>query len=149
MMSDVHSVLADFARRGIRLIPSPPNVIVEPASLLTDEDRQAIRQRKAELLAVLTPQPDSTPADPASQALAITRRLKTYVLPTGRIPAAKVIVERLRPLLDGQLDIAEALPALRVVEAELKAQGAQPDPELAAAVELVNGTFQTARLVKV
>ncbi|SRR5579884_560169 len=53
-MGDIDSLLAGFARRGIRLIPSPPHVIVEPASLLTDQDRQAIRQRKAELLAALT-----------------------------------------------------------------------------------------------
>jgi hypothetical protein len=51
---DVNAVLADFAYRGIRLIPDPPKLIVEPASRLTDRDRAAIREHKPALLAVLT-----------------------------------------------------------------------------------------------
>jgi hypothetical protein len=88
--------------------------------------------------------------DPASEALAILKHLKGYTLPEGRIPAARAISERLRPLLAGpELDPTEALATLRTAEGELTALGAIPDPELANAVSLVTAAFPGAGLIEV
>ena len=46
----VQVLIDDLSQRGIRLIPEPPKLIVEPASKLTDADRALIRQHKDELL---------------------------------------------------------------------------------------------------
>src|SRR5262245_12593150 len=46
-------VMCELAARGMRLSVSGAAVRVEPASTLTDEDRQQIRSRKAEILAYL------------------------------------------------------------------------------------------------
>jgi len=51
---NAEALIADFERRGIRLIPDPPKLAVEPASRLTDADCAAIRAHKAELLALLS-----------------------------------------------------------------------------------------------
>jgi len=51
---DAQALIANLSRRGIRLIPNPPKLSVEPASKLTDQDREAIRTAKPELLALLT-----------------------------------------------------------------------------------------------
>ncbi len=53
-MSDAVSLVESLSRRGIRLTPNPPKLTVEPASKLTDADREAIRQHKPALLALLT-----------------------------------------------------------------------------------------------
>lgn len=53
---NAEALIVDFRRRGIRLIPNPPKLSVEPASKLTDEDRKAIRQHKAAILARLAAQ---------------------------------------------------------------------------------------------
>jgi hypothetical protein len=53
---NLEALIADFTRRGIRLIADPPKLIVEPASKLTDEDRQVIRAIKPALLAYLQAQ---------------------------------------------------------------------------------------------
>src|SRR6266849_5865671 len=50
---DAYGLLSDFRARGIRLIPNPPRLTVEPASRLTDVDRAAIRAAKSELLRLL------------------------------------------------------------------------------------------------
>jgi hypothetical protein len=50
---NVEAIIADLTQRGIRLIPDPPKLGVEPASKLTDADRKAIRAHKSELLTVL------------------------------------------------------------------------------------------------
>jgi hypothetical protein len=55
---DAHQLLNDFHIRGIRLIPEGHNLAVEPASRLTDTDREAIRQAKPELLRLLAPAPE-------------------------------------------------------------------------------------------
>jgi hypothetical protein len=78
------------------------------------------------------------------EALAIVRRLKTYVLPVGRVRAARAVVQRLWPLLQPCQSPKEVLLAVRTVEAELKMLGAYPEPELAATVELINGAFPGA-----
>ena len=49
----VEALIADFNRRGIRFIPNPPKLVVEPASRLTEWDRALIRAYKAEMLAML------------------------------------------------------------------------------------------------
>lgn len=51
---DMETLIKDFSRRGIRLLPDPPKLAVEPAELLTDADREVIRRHKVELLALLT-----------------------------------------------------------------------------------------------
>src|ERR1700730_17092501 len=50
---DARALIEDFSRRGIRLIPNPPRLTVEPASRLSDADRAAIRASKPELLRIL------------------------------------------------------------------------------------------------
>ena len=52
-MPDAELLLTDFAARGIRLFPAGDNIIAEPASRLTDADRQAIRANKNDLIAYL------------------------------------------------------------------------------------------------
>jgi hypothetical protein len=47
-------LIAEFHQRGIRLIPEPPKLAVEPASKLTGIDRERIRKHKADLLALLS-----------------------------------------------------------------------------------------------
>jgi hypothetical protein len=46
-------IIADLGQRGIRLTPAGDGIAVEPASRLTDADRQAIRAHKVELLTLL------------------------------------------------------------------------------------------------
>jgi uncharacterized Zn finger protein (UPF0148 family) len=50
---DVHALFTELSKRGIRLIPNPPKLIAVPAAKLTDEDCEAIRHHKADLLALL------------------------------------------------------------------------------------------------
>jgi hypothetical protein len=47
-------LVENLTRRGIRLIPAPPKLIVEPAELLTDADCEAIRAAKPALMRLLT-----------------------------------------------------------------------------------------------
>jgi hypothetical protein len=47
-----------------------------------------------------------------------------------------------------ELHPAEALAALKTTEAELTALGGSYDPDLAAAIGLVNGVFPGARLIR-
>jgi hypothetical protein len=51
---NVQSIIGEFGRREILLVPDGDGLIVEPASKLTDQDRQLIRQYKTELLRVLS-----------------------------------------------------------------------------------------------
>jgi hypothetical protein len=92
------------------------------------------------------------------EALALLQRLKCYTVPAGRMPAAREIAERCASWLvrrdDGEPvseadDAASILAVLRDIERELIAIGSSPDPELAEAVEIVQGTFLDARLVKI
>ncbi len=137
---DAQALVQDLTSRGIKLVPNGSKLTVQPASRLTNQDREAIREHKPALLALAT----------ADQALALLNRLKTYTLPAGRMPAARAIVERLRPLLEASdLDPAAALTTLQSIETELTALGAAPDRELAEAVGLVTLAFPGARLVAV
>jgi hypothetical protein len=47
------TLLADLGRRGIRLTPDGFDLIVEPASKLTSQDRELIREHKPAILATL------------------------------------------------------------------------------------------------
>ena len=137
---DAQALVRDFTSRGIKLFPNGSKLTVQPASRLTNEDRDAIRQHKLALLAWAV----------ADQALALLNRLKTYTLPAGRMEAARAIAERLRPLLAApELDPRAALAALQAMEAELTALGGVYDPELSDAVGLVNGAFPGVRLIGV
>lgn len=46
-------ILEECSQRGIRLSPHADKLVIEPASRLTDELRQAIRSAKAEILRLL------------------------------------------------------------------------------------------------
>ena len=46
----VQSLIVTLSRKGVRLIPDGDGLVVEPASRLTDAEREAIRTHKAELL---------------------------------------------------------------------------------------------------
>src|SRR5262245_16678586 len=58
-------LLADLARRGFTVRAVAGSISVIPASRLTPGDREAIRERRAELLAILSP------AEPWDQKTAI------------------------------------------------------------------------------
>jgi hypothetical protein len=51
--STAPALLADFARRGFTLRAASGRLSVSPASALTAADREAVRQRRDELLALL------------------------------------------------------------------------------------------------
>jgi hypothetical protein len=53
-MNAAASLITEFHQRGIRLIPNPPKLAVEPASRLTDSDRERLRRYKPDLLALLS-----------------------------------------------------------------------------------------------
>src|SRR5690242_6229805 len=50
---NVESLIADLSRRGIRLIAEGDSLIVEPASKLTNQNREFIRHHKPGILAKL------------------------------------------------------------------------------------------------
>jgi hypothetical protein len=92
---------------------------------------------------VVQKQPDK------AAALALLERLKAYMLPSGRMAAARIIVERLRPMLaaNTDIDLVEAAALLADIEAELNQLGGRCDVELAEAIAVVTRTFPGARLV--
>jgi hypothetical protein len=88
------------------------------------------------------------PGYPIGIALTIIQRLRGYVLPAGRMPAARAIAARLRPLrASADLDLADTVRRLIEVEDELTRLGGRFDPELAAAIEVVTRTFPGSKLV--
>jgi hypothetical protein len=52
---DAQTLITSLAARGITLIPDGNSLIARPRERLTDADRDAIRQRKADLLTYLRP----------------------------------------------------------------------------------------------
>jgi hypothetical protein len=52
---DARLLLEDLASRGIHVEPRGEQLVVEPASTLTDNDRDLLRQLKPDLLELLTP----------------------------------------------------------------------------------------------
>ncbi len=156
---DVQTLVASFQARGVRLIPNGPRLTVEPASKLTDADRQVIRARKAELLAHLRAEQEEAEIDrraqadaehehaTADKALALLNRLKCFTLPAGRMPAARELALWLEPLKNA--DPRTILTALQGFERELIGLGVAVDPELLEAVAIIERTFPGARLVEV
>jgi hypothetical protein len=156
-------VLGELRNRGIRVEPRPTgNLYLAPKNRLTRELVERVRAHKPAILAHLRAMQDQAENDrradadakqdrrAADEALALLNRLKCYSLPAGRMPAARVVAERLRPLLTTPaLDSRQALGALQAVEAELTALGAAPDRELAEAVAMVERTFPGALLAEV
>ena len=140
-------LLTELRAASIRVIEPRPNgnLYLAPKARLTPELIERVRAAKAALLAHLRAEQDRTTA---AEALALLQRLKTFILPAGRMPAARAIAERLLPLLAvPELDPAETLAALRAVEAKLIELGGACDPELADAIGVVSRTFPGARLV--
>ena len=86
--------------------------------------------------------------DLAAQALTLLRRLKTFAVPVNQMGAAREMVERVAASSVSD-DPAAMLGALCEIEQELMALGAAPDPELAAAVEVVTTTFPGAQLIEI
>jgi hypothetical protein len=85
---------------------------------------------------------------PIEIALTVIQRLRGYVLPAGRMPAARAIAARLRPLLaSAGLDLADIVSRLIAVEDELTRLGGRFDPELAEAIEVITRTFPGSKLV--
>ncbi len=134
------TLLTDLERHNIRPVLRDGAVnLIGPRRALTTELVEQARAHKSGLFAVAT----------ADEALAVLQRLKTFTLPAGRMPAARAVAERLRPLLAvPALDPAEALAALKTTEAELTALGGVYEPELAEAIGLVNGVFPRTRLIR-
>jgi hypothetical protein len=133
---EIQSLLENLKARGIRLSTNGQRVVVEPASRLTDQDREAIRAAKPELLRAL------------SDPMEILARLKGYVLPAGRMETARIIVQQLEPLLKvPELDQGECCHMLRAIESDLVKSGAVFEPDLAAAVQTVSDFFPGAKLV--
>ncbi len=81
----------------------------------------------------------------AEKALELLTRLKGYRLASGRMPVARDLAFRMR----GLTDPVEILTALQNFERELTTLGGAPEPELAAAVAMVEGAFPGTRLVEV
>jgi hypothetical protein len=59
------ALLDTLAQRGVRLVRDGTAIVVEPASKLTDADRQAIRRHKAELVRLLAGENGTTTPVPA------------------------------------------------------------------------------------
>jgi hypothetical protein len=135
-------VIDTFAKRGIRLAVEADKLVVDaPEGALTPSDLERLRGLKPYLFAYLREQ------QAADRALSLLNRLKTYTLPTGRMPAARALVERLRPLADA--GAGAILAALEALERELIELGARPDPGLLDAVEAVESVFPRTQLVEI
>jgi hypothetical protein len=138
---NAEALLSELRARGIRAEPRPDGRLrLTPKERLTPELIEQARRLKSEILTHLQ----------IDHALAILHRLKTFTLPAGRMPAARAIVEMLKPLLDSpDIDPSEAVACLEAVEFELIAMGAKPDPELAETVAMVKRVFPGAELIEV
>jgi hypothetical protein len=144
---NIAALLKEFDRRGVRLRIEAGSIIARPLSAVPQDLRRAATEHKAELLEVIR----------ANEALALLRRLKTYTLPTGRIPAACEIAERFaarlvrwehgRPVFESD-DPGRILGLLREIEGELIALGGAPDP-LVESVAMIQRAFPGTRLVEV
>lgn len=86
-----HELLLNLAARGIRLAVQDGRLVVTPASRLTDSDRDAIRNCRGELLALLAqdqkPDPAEAKALPPRQTLPEGCPIRGCP-PTGRPPPA-------------------------------------------------------------
>ena len=149
------SLIANFTRRGIALRPMGDRLVVEPASKLTNQDRQLIRQHKIALMNVLVAQRAGIPRsrvlsenndeaiEAAGDALMLLARLRGYMVPGGRMPVVRELALRLRNL-DEPFAI---LNALRVFESELIGLGGKCDDDLVETLALVKRSLPGALLV--
>ena len=150
------SLIANFTRRGIALRPIGDRLVVEPASKLTNEDRQLIRQHKPALINVLIAQRAGIPRSErvlsesnedvtraAAEALALLARLRGYTVPGGRMTVVRELALRLRNL-DEPFVI---LNSLRAFEAELIGLGGKCDDDLVETLALVKRSFPGTILV--
>jgi hypothetical protein len=136
---NAEALLIEFRARGIRVEAGRDGrVRLTPRGRLTPELIEQARRLKPEILTRLQ----------IDQALAIVSRLRSYTLPAGRMPAARAISALLQPIRP-ELDAGETFASLQAVESELIAMGAEPDPEIAALVELVEGAFPGTQLIEV
>jgi hypothetical protein len=150
-------LLNELRAAGIWVEPTlAGNLRLTPKNRLTPELIEQVRAAKPELLALLAPEfaddseASATPIDPVAKALTLIARLRAYVLPDGRIPAARIIAERLVPLSGvTKLDPSQALAALQAAEAELMTLGGTYDRELADAIALITNAFPGSRLIGV
>ena len=148
-------ILAELSARNVRPVLMGEKLKLRgPADCITPELIESVRAAKAALLAYLRAEQDRT------EALALLQRLKTFTLPTGRMPAAREIAQRLTSTLrrfesDGEPaedsdNPAAILDVLRTIERELVALGGTPDgSEVAAISARVEGIFPGAQLVEV
>jgi len=130
-------------------------LVVEPASKLTNQDRQLIRQHKIALMNVLVAQRAGIPRsrvlsenndeaiEAAGDALMLLARLRGYMVPGGRMPVVRELALRLRNL-DEPFAI---LNALRVFESELIGLGGKCDDDLVETLALVKRSLPGALLV--
>jgi hypothetical protein len=139
-------LLAEFHRLGIWLGVRNGIIVARPKGATPPELREAVKAMKAELLQTLPGgRADKASVDPAEMALGLLARLRGYTLPSGRMPVARDLAERMR----GLTDTATILSSLRDFEREMVALGGKYDPELTEAVEMVQGAFPGARLMAV
>lgn len=143
------AILEELYRRGVRLRVDADRIIAKPLSAVPPDLRNAAATHKAELIGTIQ----------ADAAFALLNRLKTYTVPAGRMPAARLLAERLgaamvhwenrEPGSDVPDDPTAILRTLQGFECELIALGGAPDPELTEAVAMVERSFAGARLVEV
>jgi hypothetical protein len=108
-------LIADLQARGIRLIPNPPKLAVEPASKLTDDDCAAIRAHKAELLRLLT---GAHPVTPKESLIGTCRK---YGVALTVDPNGTLVIDYARAwptLLQALAAHADAIAALLLTAAD-------------------------------
>ncbi len=146
------ALLAEAARRGIELYPDGHTIRYRGPKTALADLKPMLAAHKGELLTLLCAQQDR------AETLALLKRLKTFTLPAGRMPAARMIAERCSARLveshygepvDEADNPASVLAMLQQIEHELIALGGCPDPELGGAINAVEALFPGARLLDV
>jgi hypothetical protein len=102
----VEAFLSSLAERRIRLIPDGDGLVVEPASRLTDADRQIIRQHKPELLARVRQQQEDAEIDRLAQADGRRHELSS----DSRLESPPAATAMLPPLLTAVADAIASAP---------------------------------------
>jgi hypothetical protein len=145
---NAEAILQEFDRLGVRLRVETGHIIARPLSAVSPELRKAATAHKTEMIETLQ----------ANEALHLLNRLKIFVLPAGRMAAARQIADRCTEKLmhwreDDPVflvdDPGSILTVLRNIERELFRLGGAPDPELAEVVATVECNFPGARLVEI
>ena len=146
------ALLTEAARRGIELYLDGQTIRYRGPKTALADLKPMLAAHKGELLTLLCAEQER------AEARALLKRLKTFTLPAGRMPAARMIAERCSARLvqahDGEPvdeadDPASFLAVLQDIERELIALGGFPDPELAGAIGAVEASFPGACLVDV